>query len=135
MRARRQLPATSRTRLVACVLALFALGWLLDRAHLALEPHHYCAEHGRVEHAGGFAAPSANTQPGPALEERSEAAHETCCVPLARSEEPLALVHPPLDAFTWLPSDSVAVDLAERSSARSAVPLVLLAPKQSPPRG
>jgi len=150
MRARRQTFASSSRSLAVCVLALFALGWLLDRAHGALEPHHYCAEHGRVEHAGGAVAQHDSTRhdstrhdstrhdstpDGPALEGRSEAGHETCCVPLARSEEPLALVHPPLDAFAWVPARGVVVDLVEHARARSAVPLVFLAPKQSPPRG
>jgi hypothetical protein len=127
-------------RLAACVLALFALGWLLDRAHLALEPHHFCAEHGRVEHASGFPAPVADVhtaaaQSGPALESAPESSHESCCVTLARGEEPVALVHPPLDAFPWLLSDGGVVPERANDVARSAVPLVLLAPKQSPPRG
>lgn len=128
-------PARATSRLAACVLALFALGWLLDRAHVAFEAHHYCAEHGRVEHGGAFDPSGAQPTRGPSVQAQPSSAHETCCLALARTSEPLALVHPPLDGLVWPPSAGDVVDTHAREAARSTVPLVLLAPKQSPPRG
>ena len=155
-----------RSRLLAVlVLALFALGWLADRAHVAFERHAWCHEHQRVEHEqddhahvddaapaahGGAqalaahesgaacahdAAPAPCPGRGPAFDpaESGGGEHAACCVLLARDGAPLALV--PDRAPAPLPpcAESLARANAPAHAPVRPIPLVLLAPKQSPP--
>jgi hypothetical protein len=148
------LEALQRSRvLAASILALFALGWLADRAHVAFEPHAWCHEHQRVEHApadspacSGDAraagpacahdpAPQACADRGPAFEPADAGGddHASCCVLLARGGDPVALI--PDRAPAPLPPGAEPSPRAasDRRVPTPQVPLVLLAPKQSPP--
>lgn len=149
--------------LAGLVLALFALGWLGDLVHGAFERHAWCDEHQRVEHAHGAAlgaacagdavsgdhadahalaqpssgptrsAPCAPRAPGFAPSSAPSADHEACGALLARGGDPVAL--PPHDAaVAAFALDPARAPRAVRSAAaRAQVPLILLAPKQSPP--
>ncbi len=161
-------PGTKRG-LVAFVLALFALGWLADRAHVAFEVHEYCAEHQRVEHA---AAPASSVESGHAGDEsahhehvrddlaldghaRTDLAchrssgpvrgpaidalegalgeHAACCILLGRADDSLALPRAFAHA-SWSPLVEITPFAAAwGTSPRSSIPLLALAPKQSPP--
>ncbi len=127
--------------LCALVLALFVLGWFADRAHVALERHAWCPEHQRVEHDGaGHAADAdglhaAGDPRGPGVHDPgdSDAPHAECCLLLARGGDPVLL--PPCHGVApWPPADDGrALVSSNDPAARTQVPLVLLAPKQSPP--
>lgn len=131
-------PHRARGVVPALVLALFALGWLLDRAHGVLEPHRWCDAHQRVEHAHGSDvhghAVAAPAERGPTLAEPApaETAHEACCLQLARGGDPVSVTHSFAPAFAP-PPDLSALAPPWGTSARGAVPLVLSAPKHSPP--
>ncbi|MCY2961019.1 MAG: hypothetical protein NTY35_12720 [Planctomycetota bacterium] len=128
--------------LVAFVLALFALGWFADRAHVAFESHSFCAEHQRVEHCGKVAAHDhVLGQPGdlPGLgasihaPEGAPEEHDVCCVLLARGGDPIPVPRA-FAASLAVPIATTAVHAIPWGTApRGSIPLLALAPKQSPP--
>lgn len=135
--------------LSALVLALFALGWLCDRAHVAFEAHDWCEEHQRVEHAeesGLVHVHQADAaladlhadgpdDRGPAFEavEADPAAHAACCVLLARGGDPVAVPLAPTPAFVLAAVPAGLPPIAWEIAPRGSVPILALAPKQSPP--
>jgi len=128
--------------LAAVVLALFAFGWLADRAHSAFERHAWCDDHQRVEHHDSAAMSDDHADDcapdedhGPAIEalESDSAEHAACCVLLARTEESLALPNARI-ASTWiLLGARLGRAPPSCTTPSSTIPLLLLAPKQSPP--
>ncbi|MBL8863802.1 MAG: hypothetical protein JNK02_17565 [Planctomycetes bacterium] len=149
-------PRTHLSRaLAALVLALFALGWLGDRAHTTLERHAWCDEHQRVEHqdvehgslecqagppshcesSSAHCSHDEDAPAGPALEAPRPrgSEHEACGLLLARGGDPVGVA--PARASTLDPLTDLgrAHGTPGADAAHASVPLVLLAPKQSPP--
>lgn len=137
MKSRRQRAPGLARGLAALVLALFAVGWLCDRAHVAYESHGYCAEHQRVEHASpaAHAHDGDHDHDGPVVDARDEAtdAHAACCVLLGRGEDPLALPESVACVHDVPRVAEHALPRVDSERAHDAVPRLALAPKQSPP--
>lgn len=126
--------------LAAVVLALFAFGWLADRAHSAFERHAWCDEHQRVEHhessvASDDHADDCASGHGLSIDalDTDSVEHAACCVLLARSEDPLALPNARIASSWVLLRDRLGRAPPPRTTPSSTIPLLLLAPKQSPP--
>jgi len=129
--------------LAALVLALFALGWLADRAHTAFERHAWCNEHQRVEHQDSAADVGEHVAEhcasddgrGPSIEalETDSAEHAACCVLLARPKDPLALPDARISPACILLRTELGRAPPPTTTTISTIPLLLLAPKQSPP--
>lgn len=125
-------------RFVALVLALFALGWLAERAHVALETHTYCAEHQRIEHGSDRVHAEDghdHSVPGPVFEalELDADSHAACCTLLARGDDPIAL--PPMAACALRapPLPGASHSAAWSTNPRGTLETVRFAPKHSPP--
>jgi hypothetical protein len=138
VRHRRERPRAVAFAL-ACVLAALTASQLHRTAHFAFERHVPC-EHGHWVHPGGHAH---STATGEAAHGSSEAAG-----PAARSDaasngshnhcDALAVEHGVMPAVPHAPLEQllaweIALDDGEGIVAPTAVPLWLLAPKQSPP--
>ena len=140
--------ADRRRRAGAWLLAIFALGQLLALAHHAFEAHAVCVADGAVVHAGegvedghlsegGLCAHAGHAEEGaehhfaPPVD--PEEHHDACSVPTPRDPRSTALqVATP--ALPIAPGATVDARIALRTQAHEgAIPLVLLAPKQSPP--
>lgn len=127
-----------RRGFVALVLALFALGWLADRAHVAFETHEFCAEHQRIEHASEFAhdeAVHAHDAVGPVFEalDLDSDSHAACCTLLARVDDPIELPPIATRAFLTLALERPTYAHAWGTKSRASLEIVRFAPKQSPP--
>jgi len=135
-----------RTLLLTLATFLLVFGGNVARsAHWLLVPHRLCETHGRWEHALAPDANAAHPARGDAdgaNEERSDrpsgprlvnanATHEECSLgACARIEPALALS----EASRPAPERARLLRVERTPSARvSAVPLLLLAPKHSPP--
>jgi len=125
------------------VLVLFALGWIADRAHTALERHAWCDEHQRVEHQDSAADVdehlaehgASDDGRGPSIEalDTDSAEHAACCVLLARTKDPLALPNARTSPSCILLPTQLGRAPPPITTPISTIPLLLLAPKQSPP--
>ena len=123
---------------IALVLALFVLAWFADRAHVAFESHRWCDEHRRVEHAdvgSGHAAPGCAhpEDAGPQILPGAAVQHHACAVLLARGEDPPTLLPASATALRAPEPHRAGLPARDRSASLGSIPLVLLAPKQSPP--
>ncbi len=131
----RLIRSTRSTALLAIALLLTAV--LGARLHEALVPHAICAEHGEpIEVSPGALREAAHRphESGPRVEAAGEAedAHEHCEIALLESAKGLSAALPAPGAPAI-----VALRAAESwpvARAETSVPLVLLAPKHSPPR-
>lgn len=131
---------TSAIVTTVCLLAAWIATPLLSVAHVVLVEHRFCAEHERLEegadgHASGTeegysdVGESSRVSPGHAEESRVE--HEGCAFGENFTLEdhfvlPLALVAEP--AFA-----SEASQVLRTGTVAASVPLLLVAPKSSPP--
>lgn len=118
------------------LVCAFLLAQLAGFVHLALERHAVCAEHGELLHVADSASSSAaaghQERTGPSLADGSSGdAHAHCDV--------LPAVQPKQSVATGAPARSIEPlasawnRAAPLAVAHAAVPLLLLAPKQSPP--
>jgi len=135
--------------LSALVLALFAVGWLCDRAHVAFEAHSWCDAHQRVEHAEDSASAHVHGSDaghadlhedgrddcGPAFEsvEGTLGEHAACCVLLARGGDAVAVPRTSSSALAFVAVPAALPAAAWGTAPRGSVPILALAPKQSPP--
>ena len=121
---------------IVLVVGLVLLGRVAFAAHLLLVPHDIC-QHGKLVHLDGHrhlsveASPSSERSVAVHGSAPSRGSHEHCDMP-GIHEAPHSATPPavPEGWITWqlaLPSPPPATDV-------STVPLLLLAPKQSPPR-
>lgn len=129
----------------AVVLALFASVWLLDGAHHALEPHHFCAEHQRVEHGAHAPHACADTSrddldhqgspargPTSARPAPAGPGHDACGLDLARGGETFSVSHP--RPVAWVATPLVRMQHAAWSTTpRGEFSPLSYAPKHSPP--
>jgi hypothetical protein len=122
------------TALLLCVLSLF--GHLGAVAHQLFEEHVVCAEHGDLIHAGEAHASnepvsqhaSWRARPGPA-----EEPHDHCWAPAHRDDDcdDVSAAFPTFDHITPRQTPSSA---PAPVTWLASVPVISLAPKQSPPR-
>jgi hypothetical protein len=125
------------------VLAVWILAPVLAVIHVALEDHIYCAEHQRLEEGsdahsavGDSAmtqadAKGSQTQSFQPRSEESAASHEGCAFGEDFTREGLRLEHRISAEPALMASDSEAIRLT--GNASSGIPLLLSAPKNSPP--
>lgn len=128
----------SKRGFVALVLALFALGWLAERAHVAFETHEFCAEHQRIEHGPDSAhdeAVHAHDAAGPVFDalDLDADSHAACCTLLARGDDPIELPTSATRVFLVLALESSTHAYAWGTSSRASLEIFRFAPKQSPP--
>ena len=129
--------------LAGLVLALFAFGWLTDRAHSAFERHAWCEEHKRVEHHDASLASCAHADShaasdddrGPSIEpfDTDAAEHAACCVLLARSGDPVTVPNTRFELSWLLLGEALGCVPPTTRESVAPISLILLAPKQSPP--
>jgi hypothetical protein len=124
---------TFRRRLIAGLLtAAFVVAQLVGFAHLAVERHEVCHEHGEVHHVDLTSAETDRDLSGPAVSpSEGEVSHEHCGLTLFHRQS----ARPELAADT----PTTRVLAPERGLVRDSggiersVRLLLQAPKQSPP--
>jgi hypothetical protein len=132
---KRRLAPTKHSRAVA--IALLLVGTFVGKFHEAFVPHRICAEHGEIVEVSGSIAPrhqaaesSAHT-PRISDSKSRETSHEHCGLAwFGRIQE--LLVDAQL-AASLPPSQPQVSAPCEAACAHTSVPLLMLAPKQSPP--
>ncbi len=131
-------PASALRALAAVLVALLLLAQGASALHELLVPHRVCAEHGHRVHGNAASVGSFQVSragglpvaiPGSAAEPE---AHEHCALPARPQQTGVCLEHPSIGElarvlhFSRLP--------VERAPLRAGPPILLVAPKQSPPR-
>jgi hypothetical protein len=122
----------------AVAIALLLVGTFVGKFHEAFVSHEICAEHGEItEHSGDVAQRrlaaecSSNAPQIGDASESHEAAHKHCGLAWFGRVQELLVV--PLSVAPLPPSEPKGEALRKTACARQSVPLLLLAPKQSPP--
>lgn len=124
-----------------CLLAVWIATPILSAAHVMLVQHSFCAEHERLEegadvHASGIDSGASDTSelatvsPGHPVD--SEPGHEGCAFGEDFPLEDYFLLPTTLDAEPAMASE--ASQLLRALAADQRVPLLLVAPKNSPPQ-
>jgi len=131
-------PAAALRALAALLVALLLLAQGASALHELLVPHRVCAEHGHRVHGDAvlvrsFQASRAGAVPAAIPGSAAEPeAHEHCALPARPQQNGLRLERPSIVElarvvhFSRLP--------AERTPLCVGPPILLVAPKQSPPR-
>jgi len=118
----------------ATAVALLLVASFVGRLHEALVPHRICAEHGESIEVARAGSPPQQAPSGPKVVGSSksrESLHEHCdLVLLGRAKQVLVL--------PWMPTGLALSEqerewIASTGSPEASVPLLLLAPKHSPP--
>jgi hypothetical protein len=129
-------PLQALRALAAAVTLLLLAGQALATLHQLIVPHQLCAEHGHLVHAKRSSArtPSSEQPLGelaqPGARDSDEHAH--CSLAVRREERRCVLGN--ATASVSAPSEcSASTPALERAAPSAGPPLLLLAPKQSPP--
>ena len=114
----------------------FLLAQLAGFVHLAFEQHAVCAEHGELLHvadSGALPAQETSEHPvGPVANGDAEGSEHGHCGVLPAVQQKHKPAAGPL-AHSFAPAALVLYAPSSSEVAHAAVPLLLLAPKQSPP--
>ncbi|MBI2059850.1 MAG: hypothetical protein HYT87_08780 [Nitrospirae bacterium] len=124
-----------RRRMAGWVAVLFVLGQISALAHGAFTQHRICPRHGEVVHQDPSVAaslPSAHGWAGDAEERRDVAGHNHGCVFLASARSLVGTASQV--RMLSVPESQVADRSVVARPVLRTVDLILLAPKQSPPR-
>jgi hypothetical protein len=130
-------PAVARALSWAAVV-LCLLAQVSDVLHLLLVEHVVCAQHGELIHEGEHAHAEATGQPTDATafvpSDLEDHGHEHCALWSDRREE-LTLGAPSIGVALPRAMPSLTPPATTRLDAVLAIPLLFLAPKNSPPLG
>jgi hypothetical protein len=121
---------TSRRQLAVAVSLLFCLGLLGSIQHRVTELHGYCSEHGRVVHltAGQLRSPADPSAPAVRHDVQVQGEHDCAALCFLAQTVLIGRSSSPGRAET-----RASRSPAPRRTALAAIPLLLQAPKASPP--
>jgi hypothetical protein len=123
--------------LAALAVSSLILGQLAVVGHYALVAHYVCAEHGTLHHGRApaltHARPTPATRSVQAFSREDHGSHDECAFPARQGKQVAAPAASEL--ALGAPSSTARSSATTSGEPDSSIPLLALAPKQSPPRG